>query len=121
MANRNPLQSLQMREQVPNVPGLGNEIPLSVPEHIPEQEMTPSPVAPNENEDSSLGLFYRVDVESLNDWTTVTQLMRGGIGYRVQEPNVTEDFKQYFSNLEKWPQLLLELGKKGPGLSSHDR
>ena len=57
--------------------------------------MTPSPVVPNENNDSFLGIYYRVDVESLNDWATVTQIMRESTGYVVQEPEVTEDFKQF--------------------------
>ena len=57
--------------------------------------MTTSPVVPNENNDSFLGIYYRVDVESLNDWATVTQIMRESIGYVVQEPEVTEDFKQF--------------------------
>ena len=46
-----------MREQVQNIPKLRIEILLDLPEQLPEQEMTPSPVAPNENDDNFLGLF----------------------------------------------------------------
>ena len=95
-----------MPKQVPINPRLGIELLLGIPEHLPEQELTPLPVAPNENDDNSLGLFYRVDVESLNDWATVTPFMRGSIGFVGQEPDVTADFKQiliimYGSNWEK--------------------
>ena len=68
--------------------------------------MTLSPVAPEENNDNVLGLYYRVDVKPLNDWVTVTQFMKGSIGFVVQEPEVTYDFRQfliimYGSNWEK--------------------
>ena len=71
-----------------------------------QQEMTPSPVAPNEDNYIFLGLYYRVDVEALDKWATVTSFMRGSIGYVVQEPEVTDDFKHflitmYGSNWEK--------------------
>ena len=77
MARRNSIYSPPMPEQVPNNPKLGIEIPLGFPEPSPEQDMTPSPVAPNENVKNFLGIFYRVCVESLNDWATDTQFMRG--------------------------------------------
>ena len=77
MAKRNYPQSPPMREQVPNNPRLRIAIPLGLSEHIPEQEISPSPVAPNDNDDKFLGLFYRVDIESFNDWATVIQFMRG--------------------------------------------
>ena len=32
----------------------------------------------------------------MKDWATVTQFMSGSIGYVVQEPHVTGDFKQFF-------------------------
>ena len=70
------------------------------------QEMTPSPVAPDEDHDNFLGLYYRVDVEALDEWATVTSFMRGSIEYVVEEPEITDDFKQfpirmYGSNWEK--------------------
>ena len=106
MANRISPQSPPMREQIPNHPRLAIENPLGLAEQLPEQEMTPSPVAPNESDVNLLGLFYRVDIESLNDWARVTPSMRRSIGYLVQEPDVTEHFKQfliimYGSNWEK--------------------
>ena len=68
--------------------------------------MTPSLVASDETDDNFLGLFYCVDVQSLNDWPNVTPLTRASIDYVVQEPDVTEDFKHfpfiiYGSNWEK--------------------
>ena len=95
-----------LKEQVPNNQRLGIEIPLGLPEHMPQQEMTPSPVAPHEDNDIFLGLYYRVDAEALDEWATVTSFMRGSIGYAVQELEITDDFKQflirmYGSNWEK--------------------
>ena len=84
-----------MRGQVQNIPRLKIEIPLGLPERLLEQELTFSPVALYENDDKFLGLFYRVYVESLNDWVTFTQFTRGSMGYVVQEPHVTGDFKQF--------------------------
>ena len=73
---------------------------------MPQQEKTPSPVAPDEDHDNFLGLYYRLDVEALDEWATVTGFMRGSIGYVVEEPEITDDFKQflitmYGSNWEK--------------------
>ena len=72
--------------------------------------MTPSPVAPDEDNDNFLGLYYRVDVEALDEWAPVTIFMRGSIGFVVQEPETTDDFKQflitmYGSNWEKRIEL----------------
>ena len=68
--------------------------------------MTPSPIAPDEDHDHFLGLYYRVNVEALDEWATVTSFIRGSIGYVVQELEITDDFKQflirmYGSNWEK--------------------
>ena len=84
MANRNSPQSPLMREQVPKNSQLGIKSPFGLFEHLPEQELTPSPVAPVKyNDNFILGLFHRVDVESLNQRATVTQFMRASIGYVV--------------------------------------
>ena len=106
MANRNYRQCPPMREQVPKNPRLGYKIPLSILEHLPEQEMTTSPVAPNENDKNFSGLFYRAYVDSLSDCATVAQFIRRTIGYVLQEPDVCGDFKHflfivYGSNWEK--------------------
>ena len=95
MANRNYRQSPPMREQVPKNPRLGYIIPLSILEHLPEQELTTSPVSPNENDMDFSGLFYRAYVDSLSDGATVAQFMRAIIGYVLQEPDVCGDFKQF--------------------------
>ena len=92
-ANDDSPRSPPSNEQVPNNQRLGIEIPLGLPEHMPQQEMTPSPVAPDENNDKFLGLCYRVDVEALDEWATVTSFMRGSILYVVQKPEITDDFK----------------------------
>ena len=105
-ANNDSPRSLPLYEQVPNNPTLGIEIPLGLLEHMPQQEMTPSPVAADEGNDNFLELIYRVHVEALDEWATVTSFMRGSIEYFVQEPEITDDFKQflmrmYGSNWEK--------------------
>ena len=99
-------RSPPLKEQRRKNQKLGIEIPLGLPEHMPQQATTPSPVAPDEDHDNFLGLNYRVDVEALDDWVTVTSFMRGSIGYVVQESEITDDFKQflismYGSNWEK--------------------
>ena len=73
---------------------------------MPQQEMTPSLVAPDEVNDNFVGLCYRVDVEALDEWATATIFMRRSIGFVVQELEVTDDFQQllikmYGSNWEK--------------------
>ena len=76
---------------------------------MPQQEMTPSPVAPNENNDNFLGLYYGVDVEALDEWATVTSFMRGSIGYVVQETEDTDDFKEFLTKLygSNWEKRVL--------------
>ena len=105
-ANIDSPRSPPENEQVLNYQRLRIEIPLGLPEHMPQQKMTPSLVVPDEDHDNFLGLYYRVDVEALDEWATVTSFMRGSIGYVVQEPEITDDFKQflirmYCSNWEK--------------------
>ena len=84
-ANNDSPRSLPLNERVSNNQKIGIEIPLGLPEPMPQQEMTLSPVAPDENHDKFLGLYYRVDVEALDRWATVTSFMRGSIGHVVQE------------------------------------
>ena len=79
-ANDNSPRSPPLNEQVPNNQRLGIEIPLGLPEHKPQQEITPSPVAPKEENDNFLRLHYGVDVEALDEWATVTSFLRGSIG-----------------------------------------
>ena len=56
-ANDDSPRSPPLNEQVPNNQRLGIEIPLGFPEHIPQQVTTPSPVAPNEDNDNFFGLL----------------------------------------------------------------
>ena len=105
-ANNDSPRFPPLNEQVPNNQKLGIEILLGLPEHMPQEEMTPSPVVPDEDHEYFLGLYYRVDVEVLDEWARVTKFMRGSIGYVVQEPEITDNFKQfliimYGSNWEK--------------------
>ena len=46
-ANIDSPRSPPLKRQVPNNQRLGIEIPLGLPEHIHQEEMTPSPVVPN--------------------------------------------------------------------------
>ena len=105
-ANNDSPRSPRLNEQVPYNQRLGIQFPLGLPEHMPHREMTPSPVVPDGDPDHFLGLYYRVDVEALDEWATFTSFMRGSIGYVVQKPEITDDFKQflirmYGSNWEK--------------------
>ena len=70
-ANNDSPRSPPLNKQVPKNPRLGIEIPLGLPEHMPRQVMTPSPVAPDEDNHYFLGLYYRVDVEALDEWPPV--------------------------------------------------
>ena len=53
-ANNDFPQSHPLNEQLPNNQRLGIVIPLGLPEHMPQQEMTPSPVFPDEDIDNFL-------------------------------------------------------------------
>ena len=55
-ANYDSPRSPPFNEQRPNNRRVGIEIPLGLPENLPQQEMTPSPVAPDEYRDNFLGL-----------------------------------------------------------------
>ena len=94
-ANNDFPRSPPLNELFPINQRLGIEIPLGLPEHMPQEEMTLSPVVPDEDQDHFLGLYYRVDVEALDEWAKVTSFMRGSIGYVVQEPEITDNFKQW--------------------------
>ena len=73
-------RSSPLNEQAPSIPRLGTEIPLGLPEHMPQQEMTPSPVSLDEDHDNFLGLYYCEDMEAFDEKATVTSNMRGSIG-----------------------------------------
>ena len=96
-------------EQMPNNPRLGIEIPSSIPEHMPQQKITFSTVAPDEDYDNFLRLNYRIDVEALDEWATVTIFIRGSIRVVVQEPDVIDDFKQFLITMydSNWDKRVL--------------
>ena len=64
--NNDSPRSPPLNEQIPDNPRLGFEISLNLPEHMPQQETTPSAAAPDEDNDNFLGLYYRVDVEAMD-------------------------------------------------------
>ena len=75
--------------------GIGNPLDNS----LSEPELTLPPVAPNEKNDTFFGLCYRLDYEVFNDWASVTRLKRVTIVFAVQEPDITDDFKQFLINM----------------------
>ena len=58
---------------------IGIEIPLDP--DMPDSELTRSAVAEDHGSDNFLGLFYRVDVEALEEWANVTNFMMGRLGF----------------------------------------
>ena len=83
-ANNNSPQSPPLNDEVPLNPRLWIEIPVGLTDISAQQEMTTSPVAPDENNDNFLGVYYRLDVEELNDWATVIHFMEESIRFVVQ-------------------------------------
>ena len=76
---------------------------------MPELQMVPSPVAPDENNDNFFGLYYRGDVEVLSNLADEILFMRGIIGYTVQVPDITDDFRQFLpiSYVVNWETRIL--------------
>ena len=65
MANRTSPQSPPVQEQGPNQMRIGMAIPLDP--DLPEPEPALFPVARVDGSDNFLGVFYRVDVEALEE------------------------------------------------------
>ena len=91
MVDRNSPKSPQLQDQVPTQMRIGIGIPLDT--DIPEPELTLSPVAGDDGSDNFLRLFYRVDVEALEEWAKVTNFMMGGLGFSGEEPESTTNFR----------------------------
>ena len=72
---------------------IGIYIPLDP--YMPEPELTPSPVAGDHGSEKFMGFFYRVDVEALEEWVDVTNIMMGGLGSSVEEPEITSNFRDF--------------------------
>ena len=70
---------------------IGIEIPLET--DMPLPELIPSPVAGDDGSDNFLGLFYRVDLEALEEWANVTNFVMGALGFSVEEPEITTNFR----------------------------
>ena len=67
---------------------IGIEVPLDP--DMPEPELSPSPVAGDDDgSDNFVGLFYRVDVETLEEWATVTIFKMDGLGFSIEKPEIT--------------------------------
>ena len=98
MANRNSPQPPPLQDQVPNQMRIETEIPLEL--DMPEPELTPSPVAGDDGSHNSLGLFYRVDVEALEEWANANNFMMGELGLSVEEREITTNFRDFLLILE---------------------
>ena len=107
MANRNSPQSPPLLDQVPNQIRMGIEIPLNP--DMPEPELTPSPVAGDDGSENFLGLFYRVDVEALEEWANLTNFLMGGLGFSVEEPEITSNFRNFLLMMyeNNWEKRIL--------------
>ena len=86
MANRNSPQSPPLQDQVPNQKSIGAEIPLD--SDMPEPEPIHSAVAWDDESDNFLGLFYRLDVEALEERANITNFMVGGLGSQLKNQNL---------------------------------
>ena len=71
--------------------GIGN----SLAPDMPEPALTPSPVAGDDGTDNFLGLFSRVGLEAPEERANVTNLMMGGLGLSVEEPEITSNFRAF--------------------------
>ena len=87
------------------------EIENSLDPDMPKPELYPSPVVGNPGSDNCLGLFYRVDVYAVKTWARNTNFLSGSLGYSVEEPEVTEDFREFPRTLSGniWESRMLRL------------
>ena len=90
MANRNSPQSPPLQDQVPNQMKIGVKVPLDP--DMTELELVPSPVAGDDGSQNFLKFFYQVDAEALEELAKVTNFMMDGIGFSVEEPEITSNF-----------------------------
>ena len=70
-------------------------IQINLDAHMPEPEFTSSTVAGDHGSDNFLGLIYRVDVETLEEWAKVTNFKMGGLGFSVEELEITSNFRDF--------------------------
>ena len=54
-------------------------------------------------------LYYRVDVEVLKNWAEETLFIGGSIGYVVQKPDLTDEFRQFLQVMQRanWEKNIL--------------
>ena len=97
VASENSPESPPLNEQVPQQMRIGIEISLDP--DMPEPQLSRSPLAGDQGSDNCLGLFCWVNVNALKTWAKVTKFMYGSFGYSVEEPEVTEDFREFFKFL----------------------
>ena len=93
MAKRSSPQSPPLQDQVPTQMRIGIKIPLD--SDMPKPKLTPSPVAGDNGSGNFLGLFYRVNVEVLEEWTNLTIFMMDSFGFSVEEPEITRNFRDF--------------------------
>ena len=94
MANRNSPQSPPLQDQVPNQLRIGIEIPLD-PDML-EPELIPSPVAGDDGSNKFLGIFYRVDVEALEEWAKVKILWWAVLISSLKSHKLLQIFEIFF-------------------------
>ena len=90
MANKNSRQSPPLQDEVLNQMRIGIENPLDP--DISEPELSPFLVAGDHRSDNFLKLFHRVEVEVVEEWADVKSCKMGGLGFSVEEPEVTSNF-----------------------------
>ena len=44
---------------------------------------------------TSWGFFYRIDIEAVEDWAKVTNFTMGSLGFFIEEPETTTDFRDF--------------------------
>ena len=93
MANRNSPQYPPLQDQVPNQMRIGIEFLLDP--DMPDPELILSPVSGDDGSHNFSGLFYRVHVEVLEEWANATNFMMDGLGFPVEELEITTNFRDF--------------------------
>ena len=93
MTNPNSPHFPPPQDHIPQQTRIGIEVPLDF--HTLKPELKSSPIAVDEINDNFISLSYRVDVEVLNNWNEESPFMKGGIGYVVEEPDISDDIRSF--------------------------
>ena len=87
--------------------------PLNVEvQEVPDNPESPSPALSDDGE-VFMNLYDRSELLLLKDWMEHTRFMRGGVGYLVVEPLITERFKGFLQFLygPQWDDKFLRGGE----------